>query len=210
MNRRGFTLIELLVVIAIIGILAAMFLGSFAGAQARSRDASRKNDLAQIKSALEAYNSANGVYPAASNTTLSAAISGTHTFKGTCGTNNNCQAWSTVTPAANVGLGVLTGGTSSAIPSVPTAVNAGFPYGYTTNVADNAFTLTGGSGANGTQQTTNCVAGASAGTVAATQYVLEAFIERPSTNTAYNVWQVSYLGASRESNPGSGSCVWAS
>ncbi len=51
--RSGFTLIELLVVIAIIGILAAFAFASFTSAQARARDAQRKNDLNQLKKALE-------------------------------------------------------------------------------------------------------------------------------------------------------------
>ncbi len=51
--HKGFTLVELLVVIAIIGILSAVGLASFTGAQARGRDAARKSDLAQMKRALE-------------------------------------------------------------------------------------------------------------------------------------------------------------
>lgn len=53
--KKGFTLIELLVVLAIIGILAAMIIASLSGARARARDAQRKSDLRQIKSALEQY-----------------------------------------------------------------------------------------------------------------------------------------------------------
>lgn len=66
MNRRGFTLVELLVVIAIIGILAAMVLSSLSSARSKARDTARKNDLAQIRTALEQHAAdKGGSYPGA-------------------------------------------------------------------------------------------------------------------------------------------------
>ena len=52
-TKSAFTLIELLIVISIIGLLAALTLASYSGAQAKARDGIRKSDLAQIKRALE-------------------------------------------------------------------------------------------------------------------------------------------------------------
>lgn len=67
MKRRGFTLIELLVVIAIIGILAAAALIALSRSQAKARDATRKQDLAQVRKVLETYQIDNpGTYPTAS------------------------------------------------------------------------------------------------------------------------------------------------
>jgi len=57
--RAGFTLIELLVVIAIIGILAGLTLTGFGAARKQARDATRRSDLGQYRTALEAYASNN-------------------------------------------------------------------------------------------------------------------------------------------------------
>lgn len=63
---RGFTLIELLVVISIIGILTTLFLANLNAARERARDAQRKSDLRNLKTALRLYfNDASG-YPASS------------------------------------------------------------------------------------------------------------------------------------------------
>ena len=63
--KKGFTLVELLVVIAIIGILAGTVIGVLNPShfQAKSRDAKRKSDLEQIRSALEMYRSDEQNYP---------------------------------------------------------------------------------------------------------------------------------------------------
>lgn len=63
MKSKGFTLIELLVVIAIIAILSGIGINIYEDAQARGRDAKRKNDLKEIKTALELYYLNNDSYP---------------------------------------------------------------------------------------------------------------------------------------------------
>ncbi|NTU46941.1 type II secretion system protein [Candidatus Roizmanbacteria bacterium] len=64
-NKRGFTLIELLVVIAIIGMLSAFLVSNYMNAREKARDAQRKSDLRQIKTALEMYrqDQQGAVYP---------------------------------------------------------------------------------------------------------------------------------------------------
>lgn len=63
MKRNGFTLIELLVVIAIIATMLAVALPNFLGARERARDAKRKAEMNQLKSALRLYYNDYQKYP---------------------------------------------------------------------------------------------------------------------------------------------------
>ena len=66
--KRGFTLVELLVVMAVLGVLMAGIIIAINPIQqmARARDASRKNAIGQIGTALAGYYTAHSaVYPAA-------------------------------------------------------------------------------------------------------------------------------------------------
>ncbi|MCK4539945.1 prepilin-type N-terminal cleavage/methylation domain-containing protein [Candidatus Parcubacteria bacterium] len=62
-NTKGFTLIELLVVISIIGILSSFSVVSLNSARVKARDALRKGDMAQIRTALSLYSFENERYP---------------------------------------------------------------------------------------------------------------------------------------------------
>lgn len=112
MRTRGFTLIELLVVIAIIGLLSSIVLASLSSARAKARDAVRKSDMHQVRTALNAYAfDHNGLYP---------AVSG-----GTASVND---------------LGVLVPNYLPSLPKDPLGT-VGYQYNYYSPSPNNAFTL---------------------------------------------------------------------
>lgn len=73
MNKRGFTLTELLISISIIAILVTIAVAAYSSVNKQSRDAKRKGDLEQIRSALEMYRTDNGSYPAVNTTNFDVA-----------------------------------------------------------------------------------------------------------------------------------------
>jgi len=61
--KKGFTLIELLVVVAIIGILAAIAVPNFVGAQLRAKYGRVLADGSALRTAMESYRLDNQAYP---------------------------------------------------------------------------------------------------------------------------------------------------
>lgn len=84
-HNKAFTLIEMLVVISLIGILAALALVSFGGAQKQARDTTRKSDIKQYQTSIEDYASKNGgLYPVSGSTIISSGAVCTALAIGTC------------------------------------------------------------------------------------------------------------------------------
>jgi general secretion pathway protein G len=69
-RNKGFTFVELLVVITIIAVLTAVGMVSYQSTAKGSRDAKRKTDLENIRSALEICRLEDGEYPASIDTTV--------------------------------------------------------------------------------------------------------------------------------------------
>lgn len=96
-NQKGFTIIELLVVIVIIGILVALALPQLFAAQARGRDADRKNDLKNIQQKLETHFNDEDSYPQDAETINDLSLDGPrnsrYTYTPSGCENNECQAY---------------------------------------------------------------------------------------------------------------------
>lgn len=94
-SANGFSLIELLVSIAVIATIISLALPNFLGARIRARDARRKGELQQFKTALQLYYSDYAAYPADSGGPMYGVIKG-------CGSDGttSCPCSSTVDFAA--------------------------------------------------------------------------------------------------------------
>lgn len=88
-QRDAFTLVELLVVIAVLATVIGLALPNFLGARSRARDARRKGELTQLRTAMQLYFNDYKQYP--SNSVMG-GINGC----GTAGTDacpvNGCSA----------------------------------------------------------------------------------------------------------------------
>ena len=94
-STNAFSLIELLVSIAVIATVIGLALPNFLGARIRARDARRKGELQQFKTALQLYYSDYAAYPADSGGPMYGVVKG-------CGSDGmtSCPCSSTVDFAA--------------------------------------------------------------------------------------------------------------
>lgn len=83
-NSKGFTLIELLVVISIIGILIGLSVFGLQGARKASRDAVRKADLEQLRSAVGMYRADCNIYPLSLDLSTSTSLHGDGISSSSC------------------------------------------------------------------------------------------------------------------------------
>ena len=65
-NTSGFTIVELLIVIVVIGILAAIVIVAYSGAQSRARNSQIKSGVVTYQKALNLYATLNNSYPSSS------------------------------------------------------------------------------------------------------------------------------------------------
>ncbi len=94
---RGFSLIELLVVIGIVAMLISVTIPNLLGARQRAKDAKRKAETNQLKSALRLYYNDYNKYPAA----VSVGIGKLNYIAGCAATGaGNCPCSSTLDFAA--------------------------------------------------------------------------------------------------------------
>jgi len=80
MKKNAFTLIELLIVVSIIGVLSAIGLIVYNGAQSKARDSLRKNNLNQLSLALEGYFQKYGKFVPPADTGIDTCIRDTDKF----------------------------------------------------------------------------------------------------------------------------------
>lgn len=90
-TRSGFTIVELLIVIVVIAILAAILVVAYNGIQGRSRDATRLQDIANIRKGLELYKAERGSYPNAINSNMPS--DSTHPGAGWEGSYAGAPTW---------------------------------------------------------------------------------------------------------------------
>jgi len=96
-RKRGFTLIELLVVISIIGVLVTIAVANLVSARERARDAARKQQMNELKTALRLYYNDIEEFPGDDNATANSGGlmvgCGVKTIKTPCSIGGEFYMW---------------------------------------------------------------------------------------------------------------------
>ncbi|MGE3724928.1 MAG: type II secretion system protein [Candidatus Sericytochromatia bacterium] len=118
-KQKGFTLIELMVVIVIIGILVAIALPNFIGAQDRAKISSIKANMHTVQTMLETYGvDWGGTYPSSATALITESLAASNPYykdfvnpftsqsmgpAGATSTNSLLDITATTTAAGNIG-----------------------------------------------------------------------------------------------------------
>jgi prepilin-type N-terminal cleavage/methylation domain-containing protein len=132
-SRRGFTLIEVLVVVSVIALMMTFLFLGFNDGRGQSRDAKRQADLRNLQTAVQAYRSEHGRYPAGCNG--AGNWSGELGGAWDCGDGTN-QYIVGHEPGINFAPRYI-----RSIPSDPKRVDANSGYAYLTNAEGTVYKL---------------------------------------------------------------------
>ena len=113
-TTSGFTVVELLIVIIVIGILVTITVTVYNGTQARTRDASRRVDIANLVKALEIYYDDNGTYP---------TVNGSGSIKGGNWYTSGDSSWAILQTT------LTTAKVINSVPTDPINTSSGYPDG---------------------------------------------------------------------------------